>query len=110
MGSTGDIVSNLAKLGIQAGTEELAALPGQLSSSAQFLQGWNPEAAINRLRSASGLRGGGRYSAEVVVGVPYGRYVEFGTAFMAAEPFLRPAMRVGGEALAKELKARLPRR
>lgn len=31
------------------------------------------------------------YEAEVTVGAEYGIYVEFGTRFMAAEPFLGPA-------------------
>ena len=30
--------------------------------------------------------------AEVYVGAPYGGYVEFGTRFMAAEPYLGPAV------------------
>lgn len=33
------------------------------------------------------------YAAENTVGNPYGPFVEYGTAFMAAQPFLGPAFR-----------------
>jgi HK97 gp10 family phage protein len=75
-------------------------LPGQLSSASQRLSSF----------SLAGISTGGHgYTVEVVVGAPYGRYVEFGTAFMDPEPFLRPAMRKGEDALVKEVKSRLPK-
>ena len=109
MGATGDIVSSLAKLGIQAGTEELAALPGQLSSSGQFLQGWKPRGCYQpptkcerpRRRRALQRRGCRWGSLRALCRVRNGLYGS-GTVLTAGHADRRGNARQGGQGASSE--------
>lgn len=41
----------------------------------------------------------------VRVGASYGIYVEYGTRYMAAQPYLRPAIRIANKQFRKDLRA-----
>lgn len=51
----------------------------------------------------------GPLEAFVVVGVNYGRYVEYGTSRMPAQPFMQPAAMVGHMEFLKAVKAAIIR-
>jgi HK97 gp10 family phage protein len=59
------------------------------------------------LESISKLSGGKRLRVVVRADVPYAAYVEYGTRYHAAHPFMRPAARRANRAFGLEVKARL---
>ncbi len=50
-----------------------------------------PDDAEGRLAEAVTVEQAGPGEAKITVGLPYARWLEFGTIHMAARPFLRPA-------------------
>jgi HK97 gp10 family phage protein len=52
----------------------------------------------------------GRYWIAIQTNVPYARHLEYGTLHESAHPFMRPAARSGSRKLAREVKARFPKR
>lgn len=76
----------------EAATEATEAIAADARSHAPVRSG--------ELRDSIAVQpGDSGLSKLIVVGAPYGIYVEFGTRFMAAEPFLLPALETGGAAM-----------
>ncbi len=50
-----------------------------------------PDDAEGRLAEAVTVERAGPEAATIIIGLPYARWLEFGTIHMAARPFLRPA-------------------
>jgi HK97 gp10 family phage protein len=61
------------------------------------------------MKAAIKSRKTGKKSGEIVNPVFYGRFVEYGTAFMSAIPHMRPAARKMGEEFKKQMKSNLKR-
>jgi HK97 gp10 family phage protein len=61
-----------------------------------------------RLRDSIQREGSGD-SIVIFTNVPYAAFVEFGSPHRPAQAFLRPAMRVGSNTIASEVKKRFPK-
>lgn len=96
-GSLGDLADGAAEdLRFSLQRDDVAGPSGH------SLPGTPPADPKGRIAAAvKVVRETGRPSASVMVGLPFARDLEFGTAAAAPRPFLRPAMlRAGGKAAA----------
>lgn len=75
------------------GDREFSRLAKELQDYMQSNAPWNDRTGDARANLKAIYRGGGsRFVIELQHGVPYGKFLEFGTVHMEPRPILRPTM------------------
>lgn len=92
----GEMIGKEARMEITLPTSadrSFRGLAAELQSYMQANAPWNDRTGNARANLQAKYTGGGTlYRVELSHGVPYGKYLEFGTKNMAARPIIRPTL------------------
>lgn len=81
-------------------------LADQLESAMKSNAPWNDRTGAARANLKATYTGGGTlYRVELTHGVPYGKFLEFGTIYMSPRPILRPTLESGVQVAATAMGA-----